>query len=102
MRAIKVLAAASGIALALGVPLAAQQHPNVERGFSPEKLYQFGDLDNVSLFNGNLNLTIPLGRRYRSPDGEVELLVIKAGVCDLRYNGAAMDVLQPKILPSAD
>ncbi|HEX5370701.1 MAG TPA: hypothetical protein VFY10_14930 [Dehalococcoidia bacterium] len=45
---------------------------------------------------------IELGKRYRSPDGEVELLVIKAGVCDLRYNGAAMEVLQPKILPSAD
>jgi hypothetical protein len=45
---------------------------------------------------------IELGKRYRSPDGDVELLVIKAGVCDLRYNGAAMEVLQPKILPSAD
>jgi hypothetical protein len=45
---------------------------------------------------------IPLGKRYRSPDGEVELLVIKPGVCDLRYNGAPMEMLQPKILPSAD
>lgn len=45
---------------------------------------------------------IELGKRYRSPDGEVELLVIKAGVCDLRYNGAAMELLQPKVLPSAD
>ena len=35
-------------------------------------------------------------------DGEVELLVIKPGVCDLRYNGAPMEVLQPKVLPSAD
>jgi hypothetical protein len=32
----------------------------------------------------------------------VELLVIKAGVCDLRYNGETMEILQPKILPSAD
>jgi hypothetical protein len=45
---------------------------------------------------------IELGKRYRSADGEVELLVIKAGICDLRYNGAEMEVLQPKILPSAD
>ena len=45
---------------------------------------------------------IELGKRYRSPDGDVELLVIKAGVCDLRYNGAPMEALQPKILPSAD
>jgi hypothetical protein len=45
---------------------------------------------------------IELGKRYRSADGDVELLVIKAGVCDLRYNGTNMEVLQPKILPSAD
>src|SRR5262245_30505520 len=45
---------------------------------------------------------IPLGKRYRSADGEVELLVIKPGVCDLRYNGAPMEMLQPKVLPSAD
>ena len=52
--------------------------------------------------SGRSEPLIELGKRYRSPDGEVELLVIKAGVCDLRYNGAAMEVLQPKILPSAD
>jgi hypothetical protein len=45
---------------------------------------------------------IALGKRYRSADGEVELLVIRAGVCDLRYDGAPMEALQPKILPSAD
>ena len=52
--------------------------------------------------SGRSEPLIQLGKRYRSPDGEVELLVIKAGVCDLRYNGAEMEVLQPKILPSAD
>jgi hypothetical protein len=52
--------------------------------------------------SGRSEPKIELGKRYRSPDGDVELLVIKAGVCDLRYNGAAMEVLQPKILPSAD
>ncbi len=45
---------------------------------------------------------IQLGKRYRSSDGEVELLVIKPGVCDLRYDGEPMDQLKPKILPSAD
>jgi hypothetical protein len=45
---------------------------------------------------------LSLGKRYRSEGGEVELLVIKAGVCDLRYNGQPMEALQPKILPSAD
>ena len=52
--------------------------------------------------SGRSEPIIQLGKRYRSADGEVELLVIKAGVCDLRYNGAEMEVLQPKILPSAD
>jgi hypothetical protein len=52
--------------------------------------------------SGRSEPLIELGKRYRSPDGDVELLVIKAGVCDLRYNGAPMEVLQPKILPSAD
>ncbi len=51
---------------------------------------------------GRAEPQILLGKRYKSPDGEVELLVIKPGVCNLRYNGAAMEVLQPKILPSAD
>ena len=52
--------------------------------------------------SGRTEPKIALGKRYRSPDGAVELLVIKPGVCDLRYNGAEMEVLQPKVLPSAD
>ena len=52
--------------------------------------------------SGRTEPLIELGKRYKSPDGDVELLVIKAGVCDLRYNGASMEILQPKILPSAD
>jgi hypothetical protein len=56
----------------------------------------------ISDASGRSEPLIELGKRYKSPDGEVELLVIKAGVCDLRYNGATMEILQPKILPSAD
>lgn len=52
--------------------------------------------------SGRSEPVIPLGRRYRSADGEVELLVIRPGVCDLRYNGVPMEVLQPRVLPSAD
>lgn len=52
--------------------------------------------------SGRTEPVIQLGKRYKSSDGEVELLVIKAGVCDLRYNGEAMELLQPKVLPSAD
>ncbi|HWW59730.1 MAG TPA: hypothetical protein VN181_00045, partial [Thermoanaerobaculia bacterium] len=46
------------------LPLAAQKHPNIELGFNAEKLYQFTGLDSVNLFNGNLVVTIPIGRRY--------------------------------------
>jgi hypothetical protein len=45
---------------------------------------------------------VQLGKRYKSGDGAVELLVIKAGACDLRYNGEPMELMQPKVLPSAD
>ncbi len=52
------------IILLLAVAAAGQQHPNVERGFLPDKSYQLGDVDTVNLFNGTLNATIPLGQRY--------------------------------------
>jgi hypothetical protein len=45
---------------------------------------------------------VQLGKRYKSADGAVELLVIKPGPCDLRYNGEPMEIMQPKVLPSAD
>lgn len=45
---------------------------------------------------------VQLGKRYKSSDGSVELLVIKPGVCDLRCDGQPMELLQPKVLPSAD
>jgi hypothetical protein len=45
---------------------------------------------------------VQLGKRFKSGDGAVELLVIKPGACDLRYNGEPMELLQPKVLPSAD
>ena len=45
---------------------------------------------------------IPVGRRFRSVNGAVEVLVVRAGKCDLRYNGEPLEVLTPKVLPSAD
>lgn len=45
---------------------------------------------------------VQLGKRYRSAGGQVELLVIKPGAIDLRYDGEPMDLMQPKVLPSAD
>jgi hypothetical protein len=45
---------------------------------------------------------VALGKRYASADGAVEVLCIKPGACDLKYNGEPMELMQPKVLPSAD
>ena len=42
----------------------AQVHPVLDRGFSPENVYQVGDIDSVNTFNGNLSLSIPIGGTY--------------------------------------
>ncbi len=43
-----------------------------------------------------------LGKRYRSVDGAVEVLINKPGPCDLRYNGVPMELKEAKPLPSSD
>ena len=57
-----------GFAATLAVLIAAQaigqQTPALEKGFSPDKLYQFGDIDSINTFNGNLTARIPLGPSY--------------------------------------
>ncbi len=45
---------------------------------------------------------IQLGKRYKSEDGAVEVLINKPGTCDLRYNGAPMELKEAKPLPSSD
>jgi hypothetical protein len=45
---------------------------------------------------------VALGKRYASADGSVEVLCIKPGALELRYNGEPMELMQPKVLPSAD
>ncbi len=45
---------------------------------------------------------LQLGKRYKSADGAVEVLVNKAGACDLRYEGAPMELKEAKPLPSSD
>jgi len=60
------------------------------------------EADGVTDASGRTEPLIALGKRYRSEDGEVELLVLRPGVCDLLYDGKPMTILQPKILPSAD
>ncbi|MDX2165651.1 MAG: hypothetical protein SF182_01250 [Deltaproteobacteria bacterium] len=43
-----------------------------------------------------------LGKRYKSTDGAVEVLINKPGTCDLRYDGQAMELKEAKPLPSSD
>lgn len=57
----------------------AQSPPERERGFKPELSYQFNGIDTVSLFNGNLNLTIPLAAYRVSADVSYSFV--------LRYSG---------------
>ena len=45
-------------------PLLAVEDPSTARGFSPERVYDFGDPDSVNLFNGNLVVRIGIGQRY--------------------------------------
>ena len=45
---------------------------------------------------------LQLGKRYKSADGAVEILVNKPGSCDLRYEGQAMELKEAKPLPSSD
>ena len=54
-----------------GGPLHSMTEPNLARGFSPEGSFQSGQIDHVSLFNGGLSLTIPIGglRPGRSQPG---------------------------------
>lgn len=45
---------------------------------------------------------VQLGKRYKSADGAVEVLINKAGSCDLRYDGAPLELKEAKPLPSSD
>ncbi len=45
---------------------------------------------------------LQLGKRYKSGDGAVEVLINKPGPCDLRYDGQPMEPKEAKPLPSSD
>lgn len=55
--------------LCLSVPVAAQQSPNLARGFTPGESYDSSGLDSVNLYNGNLSLVLGLGLRYPADGG---------------------------------
>ena len=82
----------------------AVQHPNNERGFSPEKAYEVGDLDNVNLFNGALSLTIPIGAEYTVGGGfSYQLtLVYNANVWDWDFVCDSADHCQSQPRPGLD
>jgi YD repeat-containing protein len=54
------------VLLLLFATAAAAQQPNLDKGFSADKLYDFLGVDTVNRFNGNLIVSIPLGQEYRS------------------------------------
>ncbi len=45
---------------------------------------------------------VTMGKRLTSADGSVSVLITKAGKCDLRLNGAPMELQEAKQLPSSD
>jgi hypothetical protein len=45
---------------------------------------------------------VQLGKRYKSADESVEILVSKPGACDLRCGGEPMGLKEAKALPSSD
>ena len=45
---------------------------------------------------------VTLGKRFTAAAGGVSVLITKAGVCDLRYDGQPMELQEPRKLPSSD
>ena len=62
LRLTRALLSTLWIVLALAVT--AQKPASHELGFKPDRLYQFGELDSVNVFNGNMTINIPVGQRY--------------------------------------
>ncbi len=61
----KPLVVVCGLAcLGLCGVLAAQDHPNLASGFAPDRVFDFGGVENVNLYSGTLNVSIPIGQTY--------------------------------------
>lgn len=43
-----------------------QNLQNVAKGFSVDKAYHFNDVDQINMFNGNLNVTLPIGPSFNA------------------------------------
>jgi|GEM_PF-2425584 len=57
------------VAVAFAVAAGAQQHPNLEKGFHADKAYAIDGIEGINLFNGNLNLRVPIGITYNAGGG---------------------------------
>ncbi len=60
------IAALAGVVIGVATLALAQDHPNLERGFYADQAYQLAGIDSVNLYNGNLNLAIPIGPTYHA------------------------------------
>lgn len=62
----------AGVALLVSLlssgPSHAFNHPQVDRGFDPDKVYQYGEVDQVSLRDGKVSIVIPIGQEYQLSD----------------------------------
>jgi RHS repeat-associated protein len=56
---------AACLVLCIAGPGFAFEHPQVDRGFDPDKLFQYGEVDQVSLRDGKVSIVIPIGQEYR-------------------------------------
>ena len=52
------------VLLLLCAAAARADDPETAKGFQAGRVYQFGDLANVNMYNGNLNIALPLGPSY--------------------------------------
>lgn len=67
------------VSLLFALQALANNPPETERGFKPEMVYQFNGFDSVNLYNGNLNLTIPLASYPVSADVSYSFVLRYAG-----------------------
>lgn len=64
MRSVLKVFTAGLVLFVLPVARLGAEHPTKERGFRPDGLYQFTELDSVNLFNGSINIMLPIGQSY--------------------------------------
>ncbi len=96
------------------LPAVAQQNPNLEQGLKPYGSYQGGNIDAVSLTNGNLSLQIPLvsypqrgGKlvfaffiRYNNKGWQGQLYTDSMGVDHIRWmwKGSGVEVARDQVI----